>query len=722
MELKGFLQVLSNRKWLLLAIVSVSVLATYLIATQAPPDYKAQIRLVAGITNGSNSMFTLGDERGLERYEVETRFRHLEEMIQSPRVLSLVSYQLMIHDLSESAPFRELTEVKNSFSNDELRIVLRNLRTKRDSMQMLNASDELELRHLKLIESLGYNHESLRQDLDVRRVPGTDYISIEYTGDKPDMAAFVVNQVGREFVRFYLLTNSELAESSLITMTELVGERRDILDNQIKEWGRFNQQQSLQSSIGGMQLLEEIDVLEAAKEESEKQILTAERIIIEAEQGLPRMRGEEALSTTASFGEGSLLRNKLQRLNQRYVRSGMKQVELLDSLQMVRRRLVDLLVLQEQTQMGEINDDVIRLMRQVKEGEIDLFIAQTRITAIAQELRALSSQAGSFVDPGLSATMYGKEVQLARDAYLTSLNRLNSAKLGFSGRELGTVGQLEFAQAPDKPEPSMAFLLAVLAGIISLGVAISILLLLEYLDESIKLPSRFTSMTGIELLGTLVKIKSSNLDLISLFHSDQNNPQLETYKQQLRILRHEITLEDPVTLMVTSTRSGSGKSSILVSLAYSLSLTGKKVLMMDTNLVNGSLTAMTGASPTLQSYLSGSLPKDALISPSVFDNVDVIGCAVSKSSPLEAFKHDSFEQLLVHLSDDYDHILMEGASLNEFVDARELLLYSAKILPVFAADAPIEESDLHNIAYLKQHSDKLMGAVLNKVESRHINL
>lgn len=721
MELKGFLQVLNNRKWLLLAIVSVSVLATYLIATQAPPAYKARIRLVAGITNGSNSMFTLGEERGLERYEVETRFRHLEEMIRSPRVLSLVSYQLMIHDLSESNPFKDLSEVKTSFSNDELRIVLRNLRTKRDSMEMLNSSDELELRHLKLIETLAYNHEAIRADLDVRRVPGTDYISVEYTGEKPDMAAFVVNQVGREFVRFYLLTNSDLSESALATMAELVNERRDILDNQIKEWGRFNQQQSLQSSLGGLQLLEEIDFLEDAKEESQQRILQAERMIVEAEQGLPRMRGEE-VGSGSSYGEGSLLRSKLQRLNQRYVRSGMKQAELLDSLQMVRRRLVDLLVLQGQSQLGELSDEAVRLVRQVKEGETDLFIAQTRITAIAQELRRLSSEAGSFMDPGLSATMYGREVQIARDAYLTALNRFNSAKLGFSGREMGTVGQLEFAQAPDRPEPSTAFLLAALAGLISLGIAFGILLLLEYLDESIKLPSRFTNMTGLPLLGTLVKIKSTNLDLVTLFHSDQNNPQLETYKQQLRILRHEITLTDPVTLMVTSTRSGSGKSSILVSLAYSLSLTGKKILMMDTNLVNGSLTTMTGASPTLQSYLSGSLPKDALISPSVFDNVDVIGCAVSKSSPLEAFKHDAFEQLLVNLSDDYDHILMEGASLNEFVDARELMLYSAKILPVFAADAPVEEADLHNIAYLKEHSEKLMGVVLNKVEARHVNL
>lgn len=720
MELKGFLQVILNRKWLLLAMISLSVITTYLIASQSPPRYKSGIRLVAGITNGSNAIFTLGDERGAERYEIETRFRHLEEMIRSPRVLSLVSYQLMIHDLSESRPFREMSEIRADFSSDELRVALRNFRTKRDSMEELNAADELEQIHLQMLSRQGYTHEEIRNNLDVRRVPGTDYISVDYQSESANLSAFVVNQIGREFVRYYLLTNSELSESVLHTMQELVTERRAILDEQLEEWGRYNQQRSLQSSVGGIALLAQIDVYEKAKDAAEQQVLIAERSIIEAEQGLPRTRGTSPDFDGGISGEGFLLKRKLQRLNERYVRSGFQEASLEDSIRMVENRLIDLLVLQEQSQMGEINNEVLRLLRQVKQGQTDLYIAHTRITAIAKELRRLSAEAGAFRDEDLSATLYGRDVQIARDAYLTSLHKLNGARLGLDNSHSGVVGQLEFAQAPDRPEPSNAFLLAALAGLIALISGLGILLLLEYLDESIKLPSRFTAMTGLPLAGSLIRIKSSNLNLISLFQSTQTNPFLETYKKQLRILRNEINQEDPVSLMITSTRPGSGKTSLLISLAYSLSLTGKRILVIDTNLINGSLTDMTGASPTLQKYLAGTLPKDSLISPSVFDNVDVIGCAADNSSPLEAFKHEAFDKLLVSLSDDYDHILIEGAALNDFVDARELLLFSAKIIPVFAADAPIEESDLRSIAYLKTHNEKLMGAILNKVESRHL--
>ncbi|MDP5171357.1 MAG: hypothetical protein NWR72_14025, partial [Bacteroidia bacterium] len=432
-------------------------------------------------------------------------------------------------------------------------------------------------------------------------------------------------------------------------------------------------------------------------------------------------RGEEDVLPTEGVGEATLLKSKLLRLNDRYIRSGLQQRDLLDSIQSVKRLLVGALSIQEKRNLEESSQEVDQLITSWKEGEVDLFIYQARLTAIAQQLRRLASQAGTFSNPQLTATTYGREVEIARDAYLTALKRINDAKLGLNPNGTGTVSIMEFAQAPEKPEPSKAFLIAALAGLISLCIAMGVLLLLEYLDESIKLPSRFSAMAGLPLMGSLIRLKSSNVDLVTLFHSSQKNTQLETYKKQLRILRHEIALADPVTLMVTSTRAGAGKSSLLISLAYSLSLSEKKVLMVDTNLANASLTAMTGASPTLQKYLKGTLPMESLISPSVFDNVDVIGCAQSQSSPAEAFPHELFEQLLVRLSDNYDHILMEGAALNEYVDARELLMYSARILPVFAADAPVQEADLQSIAFLKKHADKVMGAVLNKVEIRHLS-
>ena len=69
----------------------------------------------------------------------------------------------------------------------------------------------------------------------------------------------------------------------------------------------------------------------------------------------------------------------------------------------------------------------------------------------------------------------------------------------------------------------------------------------------------------------------------------------------------------------------------------------------------------------------------------------------------------------------YDYILMEGPSINEFVDSRELSPVATRILPVFSAEESLTDKDQDAITYLKKFGDKVIGAVLNKVDMRNLN-
>ena len=63
-------------------------------------------------------------------------------------------------------------------------------------------------------------------------------------------------------------------------------------------------------------------------------------------------------------------------------------------------------------------------------------------------------------------------------------------------------------------------------------------------------------------------------------------------------------LESPAqTYLLTSTASETGKTSFMVSLAYALSLIGKKVLMIDSNFKDNTLTRIIGANAA-EKYLN----------------------------------------------------------------------------------------------------------------------
>jgi len=78
-------------------------------------------------------------------------------------------------------------------------------------------------------------------------------------------------------------------------------------------------------------------------------------------------------------------------------------------------------------------------------------------------------------------------------------------------------------------------------------------------------------------------LNTSSLKLESLFSEKSNNPNLERFKQLLRKLRYEVLNTDAKSMLFTSARPGEGKTLALISLAYSLSLNDKKILLVDTN-------------------------------------------------------------------------------------------------------------------------------------------
>jgi len=565
-----------------------------------------------------------------------------------------------------------------------------------------------------------YDYESLRATLKVRRIPGTDYIGIDFSSENPYLSAFVVNTLCQEFIRYYARAKSEQSQNAIEFFSRMVEEKKAELDEKLQAWEGYQRAQGQNVADPGRDLNARIGELERQRDLANDAVFAAERQLIEVQASFAGADRQSFLSREMADGQNLvvLLRRRLSRLNEKYVRNGFR-ASGLDSLRQVESELVNELF--RATIADFPNADTYRQEQISKKisGEIRLDLARERIQFINRELSQIGGQAGTFVAE--TSSPYGKDVEVARDAYLLVLNKLNEAKLSSVDAVAGNVGQVAFVQPPEKPEPSQTLLLTVLAGLVSLGLCVLVLFTLEYLDHSIKFPSQFTPMTGLTMVGVLNRLTTKNLDLVSLFSETQKNPSLETYKQLLRKVRLEVMEAGPRTLLVTSTREGAGKTSLLVSLAYSLSLNEKKVLLIDTNFKRNSLTQITGATPTLEKYLHKEIPRKNLISKSVFEGVDVIGSEGGNFSPSEVLDKEVFEPLLFELAETYDIILMEGPELNPYADARELMPYAAKVMLVVSAASGIHAADQTSIDYLKSLKGKFMGAVLNKVELNNLN-
>ncbi|MEM8889933.1 MAG: Wzz/FepE/Etk N-terminal domain-containing protein, partial [Bacteroidota bacterium] len=511
MELIYFIKVLLRRKWLILAITSIAMVTTFLISSQAPPVYEAKVRLATGITEDtSNPVFSLEKSGSALKHEIEGKFRTMEENILSDPSLFLLGYQLMIHDLNNKFPFRSLTPLRRNNSAEELQVLNRQLKRKRDSLTSLSINDELEKKHIESMRQMEYDPESLRKKLVVRRVAGTDFIGIDARFEKPELSAFAANTLAQEFSRYHVNTHAKVAENSLELLEKLVKEKRDDFNAKMQTWDGYTTEKASENESPTRSIVYQIDRLTNERERANKTIFDAQQKLYDADKFLPEAAQISFLDPGSRGIDNSvLLRNRIERLNYRYIRGNMVNRALRDSIRMTRRELTEILLAEANNRVPNASGETRSLLRNKIDAEIQLEISRKRIVAINQEVRVLTARAGNIGADEYSSD-YGKEVQLARDAYFLSLNQWTTALalIGAPDLALERVSQVEHVLPPQKPLPSKTLVLTVLAGLVALGLSMGIIFLIEYLDTSIKHPASLKALTGMEVIGSLNKLKN----------------------------------------------------------------------------------------------------------------------------------------------------------------------------------------------------------------------
>lgn len=323
----------------------------------------------------------------------------------------------------------------------------------------------------------------------------------------------------------------------------------------------------------------------------------------------------------------------------------------------------------------------------------------------------------------------------ASEEYLQAVDKYNTER-NKSLLASSSISLTQKGQPNGSPEASKTVLIIGLSFMASLAMSVFAIILVEFVDQRIKSPGRFSTLTSLPLLGWLNLMNSTNVDLRAMFKSKLENASLERFKQFLRKIRFEIESSKSQVILVTSTKKGEGKTFFILSLAYSLSLLSKRSLIIDTNFRNNSLTKLLVGNSSVNKMLPGTASDRLLgeaglqsnkedntgtiISKTNDKNIDIIGSSSGIDSPSEILAGRDFNGMINQLKASYDYILMEGACLNDYSDTKELMTYSDKIITVFSAESTLKQIDHESISFIKSLNGSFLGAVLNKVDEKNV--
>lgn len=718
MDFLSFIKVLRRRKLLLMIVPVIAVVIAYFLTKNIPEVYKSQAQLATGITQENKISISEGDKGGFSFDNVAVKFSNLIEVIKSKQVMDLVGYRLMLHDLTEQKPYTNKSKLLSDLSIGAKQHAREIIQMHLDSMKSLDFQNEDERGMIKLIESCGYDEANLLKKLKVERLGSSDFIQIAYESENPYLSSAVVNFVSEEFLKYYDTSSTQRADASVAYYTELAEQKKRELDEKVNALKIYKQQNGVINIYEQTKsLVNQISDLELSREAENKRITSSSKAVKDIDNRFTDKEKKYLEAGVTPYSKKiAELKSKITDYTNELISKGLNSQAINDSLRVMKSILES--EIKKSSYEYLYNPDVPKqeLVTKRIDFELDLVVANYSVQSMDKELARLRQIVVSFAPIEASISALEREITVAADVYLLVLNKLNLARI--DNVTHGTIKQIEFG-IPGPPEASKKILLIIMAGFISFILCVVVIFVLEYLDVTIKAPKQFVKYTGLNLLGYLNLLEEGKIDLNSIFTESTAKYDInaETFKELLRIIRYELAqrMSDAKTLLFTSTRAGEGKSLIISCLAYSFAITGKKVLILDTNFKNNTLTKMFKANANLESYLRGELSLLNSVSDTSVANIDIIGCKGGMYSLNEVAPAEMIAKKITEIKENYDYIFLEGTSLNKYSDSKELISYVDKFTAVFSALNTVDEADKNSIEFIGQIETKFMGAILNKV-------
>ena len=269
----------------------------------------------------------------------------------------------------------------------------------------------------------------------------------------------------------------------------------------------------------------------------------------------------------------------------------------------------------------------------------------------------------------------------------------------------------QLTQEPSNINYAKDILIALSIGIIIDGVYIMIVL-------------SFRGITNIFEIEEYLKIKALgnvNLDNKKNKKQDSYTTKNEKIVNQLKRIQANLMLnkdnKNPQTILLTGTKTGEGSSYITNNLAIQFAKLYSKILVIDTNIKNKTLTNIMAekGSEGLTDIIGANNVNDVenLIQKTKIENISILPVGTAKIGE-EAFLTETISNVIEELKRNYNMILIDTSSINENVlpisltsiaDATVLIAESGKVKQEDILKAKME---IENVG------GKIAGIVLNK--------
>ncbi len=343
----------------------------------------------------------------------------------------------------------------------------------------------------------------------------------------------------------------------------------------------------------------------------------------------------------------------------------------------------------------------------------------------------------------LSFARLKREYDVLAKSYTFLFEKLEESKINVASKS----GKIQIVDAamtpfkPIKPDHSRNIFLGIIFGL-SLGVGLVVLF--EYLDNSVKSATDIESK-NLNVLGIIPSIGEEKIVSNKILFWKKNNT-ANSASASRKLQRRLITREDPKSpvseayrslrtsmiyasadkevksILVSSSGPGEGKTTTVANLAITFANLGKRTLLIDTDLRRPVLHKVFNVQRDngITLYLSGITDDfDSLVSPTTIDNLFVVSSGIIPPNPSELLGSKKMSKLVSKLEKEWDMVLFDSPPLVAVTDATMVSKEIDQIVMVVKAGHTDKTAFSHTVNSLRNVNAPLGGVILNAVTSKN---
>ena len=705
-EFYKFLAILKRYRLVLIIVPIVAILITYFLVRNQPNTYISQAQLSTGIADDKqNTVFS----QVLPGDQVNQAFANLTEMVKMKKVLDRVSYMLILNDLKSDKLFKEPSSLMNTVNADAKRHAAEVIQQKYNTGESLDPKNPDQQGMINLIQSMGYDSGTINNSVSAYRSGNSDFLIIQAESDSPDLSAFIANNIAAEFIKNYSGVVKQNQQKAINYLSDLLLQRTDTLSKRMTDLRTYKTRNRVLNL-----------------DEQSKQLYTS---ILEYET-----KKQDAIQTTSSYaGALNEIDNKFNPSERKYLESAVSKVN--QDIASIKSEISSLYDAQLQSDfepryqvsMDSLNSVLNQKIQQSSDQylvsplaskqslmaekirlEIQLDLSRYSMNALENELNRLNSRFDNMVPKEAEVQTLEMNVDIATKAYMDILSKFNETNL-----ESAFAVKLNVIQnaMPGDSKPSKKMLLVLLSGVISFALCLVFMFVLYYLDDTIRTPTELANKSGIAVLGDLNYINHSSLSIKEIWNDKDVSQDLMVFKNQLRSIRYEIDHDLNGSVVALASLTGQeGKSFICMNLAAALMVTYKRILIIDGDFVNSTISADFTSNLFLEDYINGTT---LLERGNESASITILKNKGGDNSLMEIAIEEKIKDKLNHAKVLFDLILIDTTALSDSNQAKEWIAHADAVVGVFRAGKILSDKKLLTVEYLK--GIKIFkGWILNK--------